>query len=112
MSSTQVITLNGMYLTEAEIVNHLEQSLTLADKKLIAAMPQNKLVTLHHGLGTFIRNSYGLWTVNPITENWRTNPASHIKTPSGVDISPDHPDNMAMRIIQELWTRFDYLRKP
>jgi hypothetical protein len=52
------------------------------------------LIGLHHSLGRHIRNEYGLWkhTWEPELRN-------------GVDYSPNHPDSISQRLIEQL---FDY----
>lgn len=113
--SNNFITNNGMWLTFDEIVGDLEVRISLADKKQIAAMKKDELAALHHGFGTQIRNSYGLWAGNPLTEQWRINPASRTIVMQGgveIDMSPHHPDTMSMSIIEELWSRIQYLNKP
>lgn len=107
----QFITKNGMWLTFDEIVDDLEQRISLVDKKEIANMDAADLPLLHHGFGTWIRNSFDLWHGNPITEQWRTNPASH-NVINGVDHSEDHPDSVSMRVIVALHSRIQYLKKP
>jgi hypothetical protein len=107
------ITMNGMWLDFDQIVSDLSLRLSLADKKKIARTPENLLIHYHHGLGTWIRNSYGLWVENPLTEQWRTNEAGRtLKEIDGikVDVSPDHPDAVSTLIIKELWERVQYLR--
>lgn len=111
MTDRQFITKNGMWLTFDEIVDDLEQRLPLIDKKELANMDQASLVTLHHGFGTWIRNSFDLWHGNPITEQWRTNEAGR-NLINGVDHSLDHPDAVSMRIITALHARIQYLKKP
>lgn len=102
-----------MWLTEDEIVDDLEQRLALDDKRELANRDKNDLIDLHHGLGTWIRNAFDLWHGNPITEKWRKDPSSRIMDPNtGADASPDHPDAVSMRIIEKLWDRLQYLRKP
>lgn len=116
MSAPQFILNNGMWMTFDEILNDLETRISLADKKLLAAEQKDDLIKYHHGFGTWIRNSYGLWSGNPLTEQWRTNPASHkmVRDSSGVDVdeSDDHPDAVSMRLIEELHDRVQYLNKP
>lgn len=46
-----------------------------------------------------IRNYYGLWWNNPMTERWRTDAASHIII-DGIDMSIDHPDAVSERIFK------------
>lgn len=107
----QFITKNGMWLGFDEIVDDLEQRLKLEDKKELANMKREDLPMLHHGMGTWIRNSYDLWWGNPLTEKWRTDPAGRTMI-NGVDHSKDHPDSLSMRIIETLYDRISYLRKP
>ena len=52
------------------------------------------LISLHHGMGTWIRNNYNLWEI-PWTPEIR----------EGVDYSPEHPDAISQTIIEELWKR-------
>ena len=52
--------------------------------KFVKAQPQDKLIRLHHNLGRWIRNSYGLW--------FESNP--HCGT---------HPDDFSQRIIEQVW---------
>jgi hypothetical protein len=41
-----------------------------------------------------IRNHYGLWYSNPLTKRWREDESSRIII-DGLDMSPDHPDNIS-----------------
>lgn len=111
MNQRQFITKNGMWLTIDEIVDDLEQRISLADKKELAQMEEGALAALHHGFGTWIRNSYDLWHGNPITEKWRTDESSRNMV-NGVDHSEDHPDAVSMKIIRLFHARVAYLKKP
>ena len=52
------------------------------------------LIQYHHGFGTSIRNHFRLWEYE-----WE-------KTlENGVDVSPNHPDQMSQRIIETAWDR-------
>ena len=54
--------------------------------------PRDELIMYHHTLGREIRNKYKLWTYE-----W---------TPviiDGFDMSPDHPDAVSMKIIEDVW---------
>ena len=51
----------------------------------------------HHTVGESIRNRFGLWE-----QEW---------TPlmkDGVDHSPDHPDQVSMEVIEEVWESFQH----
>ena len=100
---------NGAWMTFDEIVNDVEFSLTLADKKTIANFPKSKMISLHGTLGMWIRNTYGLWVANPLTLGWidGTTPK---KIVNGTDYSDNHPDAVSFKIIEALWDRLSYLR--
>lgn len=91
-------------MTELEIIEDLQQHLHKDDKLYLARMEKADLGILHHFFGRQIRNNYGLWQDNPITETWRTDESSH-KIIDGIDHSEDHPDAVSMRIIEKLWLR-------
>lgn len=42
----------------------------------------------------WIRNEFGLWYTNPLTEEWRSWPDNR-DIRDGVDYSKDHPDNIS-----------------
>ena len=48
----------------AEAVKFLLQRLEPDDIEAIRAMDKDSLAQLHHGLGTYIRNQFGLWSGN------------------------------------------------
>ena len=54
----------------------------------------NNLIDYHHSLGRYIRNKYKLWNKKwePLIIN-------------GSDHSPDHPDNISMKMIEEIWKK-------
>lgn len=58
--------------------------------------PRSDLCLYHHGLGTQIRNRFHLWEHKwePVLEN-------------GIDVSPNHPDAISMRVIEMIWDRLD-----
>ncbi|WP_213546725.1 DUF6794 domain-containing protein [Vannielia litorea] len=75
----------------AEAVARLSRELPPDERRRLAAMPEDKLILLHHGFGTHIRNSLGLWQGNR-------------------DLAFDctkqraaHPDEASMAIIRALW---------
>lgn len=78
--------------TEDEIVETL--LVGMDDDELIKIrrlMPED-LIMLHHSLGAYIRNTYGLWN-----KGWTPE-----VTTDGIDESEDHPDAISMRIIEKL----------
>jgi len=58
----------------------------------------NRLDSMHHGLGTYIRNQYKLWEIP-----WEPEMKEYMGCMC--DCSPYHPDNMSMTIIEEVWKR-------
>lgn len=53
------------------------------------------------GIMRAIRNEYGLWWDNPLTEKWRTDEAGR-DIRDGVDFSEDHPDNVSSIIYKRV----------
>lgn len=58
----------------------------------LAEYGNNSLIGYHHSLGQHIRNKYKLWS-----RKWEPFLIDN------VDYSSNHPDNVSMRIIEELW---------
>ena len=48
-------------------------------------------------MGMYIRNAFKLWEYK-----WEPEPDEN-----GVDCSPDHPDAISMRIIEDVWQRIN-----
>lgn len=90
-----------MTKTVEEVADHIAQGLSGEDRKYIRDAPMGEL---HHGFGTWIRNTYRLWHDHPLTLKWRTDPTSH-EIRNGVDYSPDHPDNICGKIIEAVKAR-------
>jgi Domain of unknown function (DUF6794) len=88
------------------IVDDIITKLSPEDKAYIANGTLRDAQMMHHGFGTWIRNTYGLWHDNPLTERWRTDKSSH-DIRDGVDYSEDHPDQMSGHIIEALWRRLN-----
>lgn len=63
-------------------------------KKEFLNTPKEKLVMYHTTLGRSIRNEFKLWE-----REWATD------IREGVDHSPDHPDQISMRVIETVWER-------
>ena len=60
--------------------------------------PKEDLIKYHTSLGRSIRNHFDLW-------GRRWEPQLEDKGGYQVDMSPDHPDSISMRIIETVWTR-------
>lgn len=77
-----------------EVTQLLHKETQKEIKKEFVNTPEEKLVRYHGTLGYTIRREFKLWDTN-----W---------TPDirdGVDYSPDHPDQISMRVIKEVWKR-------
>lgn len=75
---------DGSFMDKDQVVKDLTSRLFRDDIDTIRNMKSDDLITLHHGFGTWIRNSYGLWA-----EDY-----PHI--PEGI-----HPDDFCFEIITE-----------
>lgn len=58
--------------------------------------PKEKLSFYHHTLGRDIRNEFKLWEAE-----WKPDIIN------GVDHSPDHPDQVSLKVIEEVWNRLN-----
>lgn len=56
--------------------------------------PKGNLIEYHHTLGRNIRNEFEFWKIK-----WDP------ELVDGVDMSPDHPDAISMRIIESVWEK-------
>lgn len=66
----------------------------IEDRNTFVSTPKEKLVRYHGTLGRDIRNEFKLWDAD-----WTP------KIVNGVDCSPNHPEQISMRIIEEVWSR-------
>jgi hypothetical protein len=64
------------------------------NKKMFLETPKEKLISYHTTLGRSIRNEFKLWD-----REWKPD------VRNGVDYSPDHPDQISMRVIHGVWER-------
>ena len=66
----------------------------------LAATDKEDLAVYHHTLGRQIRNHFHLWHYDfePMIVN-------------NVDVSPDHPDQISFRVMEEAWTIAQQLQK-
>ena len=96
-----------MFTTIEDIARNAIGRFSREDREWFSTMLLDDMQHGHHHLGRWIRNTYGLWYDNPLTEKWRTDKASHDMR-DGVDFSADHPDNLSADIIARIW---ELLRK-
>ena len=64
------------------------------NKREFLKASKEDLVGYHTSLGRSIRNEFKLWD-----REWKPD------IQNGVDYSPDHPDHISMRVIEEVWRR-------
>lgn len=69
-----------------EPFEQLEEEMSAETKKKLLALPRERYIQMHFGLGMAVRNEFGLWQDNELTQFFRQN---------GVD----HPDDMSMPFI-------------
>ena len=76
-------------------VDRIISNLNEDDKLTVKSTPFNDLIQYHHGLGTGIRNSFGLWGRNKEL------------TVSICGSEECHPDDAAMEIIYGVWNKLN-----
>jgi hypothetical protein len=76
------------FLKPSEIVIDLCEELSKEDREYIKTIDSKDLILLHHTVGQYIRNTYGLWHPNNplIVEG---------------DLGDGHPDGISFTIIKE-----------
>ena len=77
--------------TLEDAVDKIVKGLTEADKETLRNTAREGLITYHHGWGTGIRNSFGLWRGNE----------ELIRSACGGELC--HPDSASMAIIEKVW---------
>lgn len=94
-----------MLSTVEEIAQDLVSHLHPEDQEAIAtefsAYEAMVSVWAESGIMREIRNEYGLWHTNPLTEKWRHNVRDR-DIRDGVDFSEDHPDNVSAVIYKRV----------
>ena len=92
--------------TVAEAVARLVLAIGQAEKDEIAAKPEDELIDLHFGLGTYVRNEFGLSLGNCalLADCQRTRLEGHADAAEGMPVSIS-PDDASMLIILALWRR-------
>ena len=82
--------------TVSECVDSILVVLPLQDKALVKHTLHKNLIMYHHGMGTWIRNRYGLWGKND---------SLLIQCAKLKNIDYIHPDDVSGIIIDSLWNR-------
>jgi len=91
--------------TVDEAADMVLSELSEEDKEWIKNIPRDALIQLHFGLGTFVRNSCGLWRGNDdLIEACR-----RAKYPEEDELSYlfMDPDDASAVIVEEVWRRLN-----
>jgi hypothetical protein len=73
----------------------LTEVLGKEDQEEIVKMAKDDLITLHHGLGRWIRNNWDLWAGGSLKDHMTS-------------LGFMHPDDMSQSIIVEYWNRMNH----
>lgn len=76
--------------TVDEAVARILSKMAEKEKQMVRDTPKEELIRFHHGWGTGIRNSFGLWRGNRALMD---------------DCKAKHPDEASMVIIEAVWLR-------
>jgi hypothetical protein len=79
-----------------EAVTRILSTMPEKDRKIVRDTAEDDLIQFHHGWGTGIRNSFGLWRGNKALME---------------DCKSDHPDDASMVIIFAVWKRLQSEKK-
>lgn len=86
-----------MNMSEEQIVDDIiATKLSANDFAFLKSFQKENLIALHHSFGRSIRNTYDLWQRDWVPE-----------IEDGIDVSPNHPDAVSMRIIETVWERIN-----
>ena len=97
-----------------DVVKDLIKDMSEKDRDRLKDMSEKKLITLHHGFGTYIRNSFGLWTGNKellsdcfriLRKYYSKDYSDCLKFYASINVDGRkkiHPDDASMVIIKEL----------
>lgn len=87
--------------TLPEAVDRLLELLTDEQKERVRSTPPSELWRLHHRLGQYIRNEFGLWAGNDELMSACLEARGKVWTPFGAA----QPDDASEVIINALWER-------
>lgn len=85
-------------------------TLSEKDRVSIQKMPFDKLSTLHHTLGRYIRNKYELFGSNDQLRLSACEARKDYRKKHGLSVSPScHPDDASAAIIETVWRKLNGL---
>lgn len=77
----------------SEVLEQVYEDLQPQEKIVFFNTPKKDLIKFHHGFGTYIRNTFGLWSGHP-------------ELLASMCLPLDtHPDDVSFKIILALWER-------
>lgn len=79
-----------------EAMKHLMETLSVEDQIAITRMTEEETYSLHHSLGQWMRNNWGLWGGGPLKD--------HLEAMGFI-----HADDMSGSLIREFWARMNKL---
>ena len=91
-NETQDEKLKALPKTLDEAVSFILKDMSPENIKVIKATERNDLIKYHHGWGTGIRNSFGLWQDNS-------------ELLQSICKTRCHPDDASMKIIEAVWDK-------
>ncbi len=91
--------------TVAEAANKVLSGLSEEDKEVLREAPRDRLHELHFGLGSFVRNSRGLWGGND--EMMEACARARHPEEDGLPYLSVHTDEASAVIVEEVWRRLN-----
>ena len=82
---------------EVHTIMHKEMTVEELNDFFMSPYCNGSLTHYHTTLGRYIRNKYKLWSTHWVAEV--------AETANGADCSPNHPDQVSMTIIKEIWKK-------
>lgn len=76
--------------TLTEAVLKIEDMIPEEERKWVRSVPESEMVSLHFGVGRWIRNNWGLWSGGPLADWFKER---------GIQ----HPDDMSGIILDSYW---------
>ena len=93
-----------MLSTIEEIVDDVFANLLPNKRHFLKHTQYEDLIELQYSFGKVIRLRYHLTSDNPLVRSWFNNPENHVII-NNIDVSEDHPYNLSLRIMQEVWKK-------
>lgn len=93
-----------MLSTIEEIADDVYNNLVPNKKLLLKNTPYEQMVELNCSFGKAVRIRYHLTSDHPLVRTWFNNPDNHVII-GHLDVSEDHPYNVSLKIIQEVWKK-------